>query len=83
MYKLAAAVLVLRALGVQRRNASAIQPLVKLSVYEGAFQGLQEKAMRSHVTSSSSSVTGFCNPLAGFSLLILEVSRSHTMTRHS
>jgi hypothetical protein len=27
--------------------------------------------------------TGFYNPLAGFSLLILEVSRSHTMTHHS
>ena len=31
----------------------------------------------------SSSSTGFYNPLAGFSLLSLEVSRSHTMTRHS
>ena len=31
-------------------------------------------------SSSSSSCTGFYNPLAGFSLLILEVSRSHTMT---
>jgi hypothetical protein len=27
--------------------------------------------------------TGFYNPLAGFSLLILEVPRSHTMTQHS
>jgi hypothetical protein len=27
--------------------------------------------------------TGFYNPLAGFSLLILEVSSSHTMTQHS
>ena len=27
--------------------------------------------------------TGFYNPPAGFSLLILEVSKSHTMTRHS
>jgi hypothetical protein len=27
--------------------------------------------------------SGFYNPLVGFSLLILEVSRSHTMTRHS
>ena len=27
--------------------------------------------------------TGFYNPLAGFSLLSLEVSRSHTMTQHS
>jgi hypothetical protein len=34
-------------------------------------------------TSSSSSFTGFYNPLAGFSLLVLEVSRSHTMTQHS
>jgi hypothetical protein len=31
----------------------------------------------------SSSFIGFYNPLAGFSLLILEVSRSHTMTQHS
>ena len=31
----------------------------------------------------SSSFTGFYNPLAGFSLLILEVSRSHTRTQHS
>jgi hypothetical protein len=35
------------------------------------------------VLSSSFSFTGFHNPLAGFSLLILEVSRSHTMTQHS
>ena len=34
-------------------------------------------------SSSSSSSTGFHNPLAGFSLLILEVSRSHTRTHHS
>ena len=34
-------------------------------------------------TNSSSSFTGFYNPVAGFSLLILEVSRSHTMTQHS
>ena len=27
--------------------------------------------------------TGFHNPLAGFSLLILQVSRSHTRTDHS
>ena len=32
---------------------------------------------------SSSSSSGFYNPLAGFSLLILEVSRSHTMTQYS
>jgi hypothetical protein len=32
---------------------------------------------------STSSFTGFHNPLAGFSLLILEVSRSHTRTHHS
>jgi hypothetical protein len=31
---------------------------------------------------SISSFTGFYNPLAGFSLLILEVSRSHTVTHH-
>jgi hypothetical protein len=31
----------------------------------------------------SSSSTGFFNSLAGFSLFILEVSRSHTMTQHS
>jgi hypothetical protein len=31
----------------------------------------------------TSSFTGFYNPLAGFSLLILEVSRLHTMTHHS
>ena len=30
-----------------------------------------------------SSFTGFYNLLAGFCLLILEVSRSHTMTPHS
>jgi hypothetical protein len=35
------------------------------------------------VPTYSSSFTGFYNPLAGFSLLILEVSRSHTMTQHS
>jgi hypothetical protein len=35
------------------------------------------------VASSSSSFSGFYNPLAGFSLLILEVSRSHTMTLQS
>ena len=34
-------------------------------------------------SSSSSSSTGFDNPLAGFSLLIFEVSRSHTRTHHS
>jgi hypothetical protein len=34
-------------------------------------------------SSSSSSSSGFYNPLAGFSLLILEVSRSHTVTQHS
>ena len=33
--------------------------------------------------SSSYSSTGFYNPLAGFSFLILEVSRSHTVTHHS
>jgi hypothetical protein len=32
---------------------------------------------------SSSSSTGFYNPLTGFSHLILEVSRSHTRTHHS
>jgi hypothetical protein len=32
---------------------------------------------------SSSSFTGVYNPLAGFSLLIPEVSRSHTLTHHS
>jgi hypothetical protein len=37
----------------------------------------------SYSSSSSSSSTGFYNSLAGFSLLILEVSRSHTMTQHS
>jgi hypothetical protein len=31
----------------------------------------------------SSSFTGFYNPRTGFSLLMLEVLRSHTMTRHS
>jgi hypothetical protein len=31
----------------------------------------------------SSSSTGFYNPLAGFSLLILEVSRSHIVTHYS
>ena len=36
-----------------------------------------------NVTSSSSSFAGFYNPLAGFSLLILEVSRLHTRTQHS
>ena len=34
-------------------------------------------------SSSSSSFTGFHNPFAGFSLLILEVSTSHTRTHHS
>ena len=33
--------------------------------------------------SSSSSSTDFYNSLAGFSFLILEVSRSHTATHHS
>jgi hypothetical protein len=32
---------------------------------------------------SFSSFSGFDNPLAGFSLLILEVTRSHTMTQRS
>ena len=31
----------------------------------------------------ASSFTGFHNPLAGFSVLIVEVSRSHTLTQHS
>jgi hypothetical protein len=31
--------------------------------------------------SSSSSSTGFYNPLAGFSVVISKVSRSHTMTQ--
>jgi hypothetical protein len=30
-----------------------------------------------------SSSSGFYNPLAGFSLLIIKVSRSHTMTQQS
>jgi hypothetical protein len=34
-------------------------------------------------SSSSSSFPGFYNPLAGFSLLIFEVSRSHSVIRHS
>jgi hypothetical protein len=33
--------------------------------------------------SSSSSSSGFYNALVGFSLLSLEVSRSHTMTHHN
>jgi hypothetical protein len=40
----------------------------------------QDNDSSSSSSSSSSSFTGFYNPLAGFSLLILEVSRSHTMT---
>jgi hypothetical protein len=36
-----------------------------------------------HIYRVHSSSTGFYNPLAGFSLLILEVSRSHTLTHHS
>ena len=43
----------------------------------------QADKMKNIYIYSSSSFTGFYNPLAGFSLLILEVSRSHTMTRHS
>jgi hypothetical protein len=35
------------------------------------------------VASSSSSFTGFYKTFAGFSLLILEVSRSHTRTQYS
>ena len=34
-------------------------------------------------SSSSSYFTGFYNPLSGFNLLILEVSRSHTLTHCS
>jgi hypothetical protein len=37
----------------------------------------------SYSSSSSSSSSGFYNPVADFSLLIFEVSRSHTMTQHS
>jgi hypothetical protein len=33
------------------------------------------------IVCSFSSFTGFDNPLEGFSLLILDVSRSHTMTQ--
>jgi hypothetical protein len=36
-----------------------------------------------HISSSSFSSAGFHNPLAGFGLLILEVSGSHTTTHHS
>ena len=41
------------------------------------------KKKTSSVPSSSSYSTGFYNSLVGFSLLILEVSRSHTMTQYS
>ena len=39
--------------------------------------------MSVRLSTGPSSSTGSYNPLAGFSLLILEVLRSHIMTRHS
>jgi hypothetical protein len=43
----------------------------------------QYKSSSSSSSFSSSSFTDFYNSLAGFSFLILEVSRSHTATHHS
>jgi hypothetical protein len=54
------------------------QMLVRTSAEDQNTQGVAVSE-----DSSSSSFTGFYNPLAGFSFLILEVSRSHTMTHHS
>jgi hypothetical protein len=43
---------------------------------------LQLRKVYQSSSSSSYSTIGFYNPLAGLSFLILEVSKSHTMTQH-
>jgi hypothetical protein len=54
-----------------------------LVIRRPAKQDLPQELVSYEFNNASSTTTGFYNPLAGFSLLILEVSRSHTVTHHS
>jgi hypothetical protein len=73
----------------QRHGSSGKNPAlcVGRNQYGYKFRGVKIVKGRyndsSYSSSSSSSSTGFYYPLAGFSLLILEVSRSHTRTHNS
>jgi hypothetical protein len=65
-----------------------VQPGCAAVVGTGGWRSATEQLLAGmqfmmHYIHSSSYFTDFYNPLAGFSLLILEVSRSHTMTQHS
>ena len=54
--------------------------LAQLATPELQLNGAHQRVVCANYVDSS--FTGFDNPLVGFSRLILEVSRSHTVTRH-
>jgi hypothetical protein len=68
-----------------RRNAKKFAPVNRPALLGGRQTHPPVTLLLSTGISKadSSSSTNFYNPLAAFSLLILELSRSHTVTQHS